>query len=160
MPRTSQILFRRRMLIRLFCLCLIMVPGLSGAAHEPHSAENRTLDEFRRIALTDVYYSEGASAGDINGDGLADLVYGPHWYAGPTFERAAEIYPAAPQNRNGYSDHFFHWVFDFDGDGHQDVLTAGFPGTPGYVYRNPGPKNLDELWERFTVADQVSNEAP
>ena len=124
------------------------------------NADDHVLHEFNRVQLTDTYFSEGAGAGDINGDGHGDVVYGPHWYEGPAFEIKHEIYPAVPQNVKGYADHFFHWVHDFDGDGNNDVLTAGFPGTPGYVYRNPGKGNLDSLWEKFTVADQVGNEAP
>jgi putative membrane-bound dehydrogenase-like protein len=122
--------------------------------------DHHVLHEFSRQQLTDVYYSEGAAAGDLNGDGLTDLIYGPHWYAGPSFEEQREIYPAVPQPRERYADHFFAWVYDFDGDGHNDILTAGFPGTPGYVYQNPGPGNLDQLWQKHTVADQVSNESP
>lgn len=124
------------------------------------AAEDFVLHTFQRQQLTDVYYSEGAGAGDLNNDGHVDLVYGPHWYAGPDYVKRQEIYPAVPQRREGYANNFFAWVYDFDGDGWNDILTAGFPGTPGYVYRNPGADAAQSLWEKFEVADSVSNEAP
>lgn len=123
-------------------------------------AEDFRLDTFNRQQLSDVYFSEGISAGDLNNDGLTDLIYGPHWYTGPDFGQKNEIYPAVPQNRNGYADNFFNWVYDFDKDGWNDILVVGFPGTPAFVYRNPGKDGLTGLWEKLQVADSVSNEAP
>jgi len=118
------------------------------------------VHSFARTQLTDVYFSEGASAGDINGDRIADVVYGPYWFAGPDFAAKHEIYPAIPQDRNRYADNFFSWIHDFDQDGNNDILVVGFPGRPGHVYRNPGRQNLEQLWDRFTVVDSVSNESP
>ncbi|MEO1983891.1 MAG: PVC-type heme-binding CxxCH protein [Fuerstiella sp.] len=129
-------------------------------AQELSAENNHIVHSFTRTQLTDVYFSEGASAGDINGDRVADVVYGPYWFEGPDYETKHEIYPAMPQNRNGYADNFFCWGHDFDGDGNNDILTVGFPGRPGYVYRNPGPQNLDRLWEKFDVVDSVANESP
>jgi hypothetical protein len=124
------------------------------------AADDHVLHNFERQQLTEVYYSEGAGAGDINGDGVMDVVYGPHWYAGPDFTDKNEIYTAVPQNVEGYSDHFFAWVYDFNGDGWNDVFTVGFPGTPAYVYENPTVDRLDLLWEKHEVFDWVSNESP
>lgn len=123
-------------------------------------AEDFSLHTFKRQQLTDKYFSEGANAGDINGDGKPDIVYGPHWYEGPTFEKAHEIYPAKEQNRERYADNFFNWIYDFNGDGLNDVLVVGFPGTPAYVYENPGKGNYDKPWKKHTVLKAVSNESP
>src|SRR4029079_7666995 len=71
-----------------------------------------------------------------------------------------EIYPARPQPREKYADHFFAWVYDFNGDGWNDVLTAGFPGTPAYVYENPRAEGHDRVWPKHQVLDSVSNESP
>ena len=109
-------------------------------------AEDRKLDSFQSQQLTSEYYSEGAAAGDFDNDGVLDFVYGPHWYAGPDFKTKHEIYPPKPQNREGYSDHFFAWVYDFDNDGWKDIFTVGFPGTPAYVYRNPGKPAAAKAW--------------
>lgn len=126
----------------------------------PAFARDYYVHRFDRIQLTDVYYSEGANYGDVNGDGKMDAVCGPYWFAGPDFKTRHEIYPAKPQNRSRYANNFFSWVRDFNGDGFADVLTAGFPGTPAFLYENPGKGNLDRLWKKHQVFDWVSNESP
>jgi hypothetical protein len=123
------------------------------------SAQDQVQVKFETKQLSDVYFSEGATAGDIDGDGNMDVVCGPYWYQGPEFEQQHEIYQPVPQDLERYADNFFSWVYDFDGDGNNDVFAVGFPGTPAYVYRNPGPQG-EGLWEKHQVIDWVSNESP
>lgn len=124
------------------------------------AADDFTLHTFERQQLTDVYFSEGANAGDVNGDGVADVVCGPYWFAGPDFKSKHEIYKPVPQDRNRYANNFFSWVYDFNSDGWNDVFVVGFPGTPAYVYENPKEGGLDEHWIKHQVFDWVSNESP
>lgn len=142
--------------IHLFLQALFVLSGFSVMA----AADEFDLHSFTRQQLTDVYFSEGASAGDLNGDKIADVVYGPYWFAGPDFSVKHEIYPPAPQDMNRYADNFFSWIYDFNGDGWNDVLVAGFPGTPAYVYENPKNKGGDGHWTKHQVFDWVSNESP
>ncbi|MGE0757120.1 MAG: PVC-type heme-binding CxxCH protein [Pirellulaceae bacterium] len=123
-------------------------------------AETYTLHRFDRQQLTDVYYSEGANVGDLNRDGKIDIVHGPYWFAGPDYQAKREIYPAKAQPRERYADNFFSWVYDFTGDGWNDVFVVGFPGTPAYVYENPTDRGFDQAWPKHQVFDQVSNESP
>lgn len=148
--------------MREFCLIL----AFWGIACASLSDSTVTAQEkfpskaFERKALTDTYYSEGANAGDINGDGKMDVIYGPLWFEGPEFTKTHEIYPPKPQNREFYADNFFCWIYDFNGDGANDVLVVGFPGTPAFVYENPGKSGLDKHWKKHQVFDSVSNESP
>ena len=91
--------------------------------------EDLVAHTFERKQLTDVYYSEGIAAGDLNREGQIDMVYGPYWFAGPDFREKREIYPAQTQPRERYANHFFAWIHDFNGDGWNDCFTVGFPGT-------------------------------
>lgn len=137
-----------------------MLPLLSLSTASLVNADDHVLHSFARQQLTDQYYSEGLGVGDLNRDGQPDVVYGPYWFAGPKFEEKHEIYTPKPQNKEGYADHFFAWVRDFNGDGWNDILTAGFPGTPGFVYENPGKDGHDKHWVKHQVLDHVSNESP
>ena len=105
---------------RVFLAAVTLATAISATAQ----AEERVLHSFERKQLSDVYYSEGANAADINSDGQADVVYGPYWFAGPAFEKKHELYPAKPQNREGYADNFFNWIYDFNGDGWNDIITV------------------------------------
>jgi hypothetical protein len=147
-----------RTVLRMLSSWLIALPMTSDALIT--QAQDFALHRFERLQLTDIYYSEGIAAGDLNRDGHVDIVYGPYWFAGPSFQAKNEIYAAKPQPRERYADHFFAWIYDFNGDGFNDVLTAGFPGTPAYVYENPRTEGHSSTWPKHQVLDAVCNESP
>ena len=126
----------------------------------PAAADDYNLHRFQRLQLTADYYSEGCNIGDVNQDGVIDVVSGPYWYAGPEYKTKHEIYPPKLQPLDYWADNFFSWVHDFNGDGWNDVLTVGFPGDPAYVYENPTNAGFDTHWQKHTVFDWVSNESP
>ncbi len=138
------------------CLLVLVTCIVTTVAH----AEDWSVHSFQRQQLTDVYFSEGVGVGDIDGDAVPDIVYGPYWFAGPNYKDKHEIFAAVPQDVNGYADHFFSWVYDFNHDGWNDVLVVGFPSTPAYVYENPKQGGLAGHWKKHQVLDWVSNESP
>jgi len=113
---------------------------------------------FEKIQLTTDYFAEGGAAGDFNQDGQLDIVSGPNWFPGPDFKTTKRFYDGkAFPNDRGYSDNFFSFVDDFSGDGLDDVLVVGLPGTPAYWYENSAS---DELWKKHLAFPIVDNEAP
>ena len=137
------------------------------------------LHTFKRVQLDNHFWGEGASFGDFNKDGHVDIVSGPYWYEGPDFKTRHEFYPAtmtfkrvnsegkeeaipgfegAMGTNNTYSDNFFNFVYDFNGDGWPDVMVYGFPGKDAAWYENP--KGRDGHWQKHIVFEVVDNESP
>lgn len=137
------------------------------------------LHTFKRIQLSDQFWSEGANAGDLNNDGVKDIISGPFWWEGPDYARRHEYYPATATfqlnlgpmtsvtvpgfegtlgKENTYSDNFFAWPYDFNEDGWNDILIIGFPGKDTSWFENP--KGRDTHWKRHIVFDQTNNESP
>lgn len=114
--------------------------------------------KFKKITLSNEFFSEGASTGDFNKDGKADYVAGQVWVEGPDFAKKHEF--ASPQkvDPHVYSKNFFAFVFDFNKDGWDDILIYGFPGEDASWYQNPQGK--DSQWTRHKVFDMVDNESP
>jgi hypothetical protein len=143
------------------------------------TAENASLHSFKRMQLSDKFWSEGATFGDLNRDGQLDIVSGPYWYAGPSYTNRYEYYPAtttfarkkadgtteptegfegALGEKNTYSDNFFAYVLDFTKDGWNDILIIGFPGEQTSWYENP--KTNKGHWKKNVVFDVTDNESP
>jgi hypothetical protein len=118
--------------------------------------------KFKKITLSNDFFSEGANTGDFNHDGKPDYVAGQVWVEGPDFSRTHEF--ATPQKVNPleYSKNFFAFAYDFNKDGWDDVLIYGFPGEDASWYENPGSKSRgkDLAWERHKVFDMVDDESP
>lgn len=158
-------------------VALVLVALLAGSLVSP--AKDYTLHTFKKTQLTDKFWSEGATFGDLNRDGKADIVSGPYWYEGPDFTKRHEFYPAtATFTRkqadgsnvtlegfegalgvdNKYSDNFFAFVHDFNKDKWNDILIIGFPGEWTAWFENP--KGREGPWTKHVVFDVTDNESP
>jgi putative membrane-bound dehydrogenase-like protein len=117
---------------------------------------------FERLTLATEFSCEGASFADLDRDGSSDVIAGPWWYRGPDFGTRFELAPPAAPDPSEYSEHFFAWPGDFDGDGWTDVLAVGFPGRQARWLRNPlgGGSKPGEHWKSFEVHPCVDNESP
>ncbi|HEY1173744.1 MAG TPA: PVC-type heme-binding CxxCH protein [Verrucomicrobiae bacterium] len=147
----------------------------------PASAADYTLHTFKKTQLSEHFWSEGATFGDINKDGQNDIISGPFWWAGPDFKQKFEYYPATLKfktkkpdgteveypgfegglgTKNTYSDNFFAYTYDFNKDGWTDILIYGFPGKDASWFENPGKDGFGKHWKRHVVFDVVNNESP
>lgn len=138
-----------------------------------------TLRTFRKIQVSDQFWSEGAHFGDFNHDGVMDVVAGPFWYQGPEFKVRHEYAPATKTfklkispfteatvpgyegglgKNNDYSENFLAFTYDFNGDGWADILILGFPGKESWWFENPQGK--PGHWARHTAIDVTDNESP
>jgi hypothetical protein len=114
--------------------------------------------DWRTQKLSGQFYSEGATSGDFNQDGNPDVAAGPFWYAGPDFKESHQFYAQDPLDPHGYSNNFFSFTDDFNGDGWDDILVYGFPGADASWFENP--KGAERFWPRHQVLDVVDNESP
>jgi hypothetical protein len=46
-------------------------------------AKDYLIHTFHRTQLSDKFWCEGATFGDLNRDGKGDIISGPYWYEGP-----------------------------------------------------------------------------
>src|SRR5712671_3224697 len=121
-------------------------------------AEDYRIHTFKKIVVTDRFWSEGADLADFNHDGKMDVASGPFWYEGPDFTKRHEIWPATATFKhkksdgteevvpgfegalgvnNAYSECFLTYVYDFNQDGWPDVIVYGYPGVECAWYENP-----------------------
>ncbi len=117
------------------------------AAYESSRFREQQLDQF--------YYAWGADAGDINRDGVLDVVAGPYYYLGPDYLQRREIYlvnPFAPGTQ--FTNNMVAYVYDFTGDGWPDVLAG--QGRAMNLYVNP--KGENRRWEKYPVLPQIDSE--
>jgi FG-GAP-like repeat len=145
---------RNRPMIQATAAALALVGVSLATVH----GEDYVLRSFKKIKLTDKFYSEGMYHGDFNKDGKTDVVAGPFWYSGPDFKTVNEFRPAKEFDPNGYSDAFLMFRADFNGDGWDDPLVVGFPGAAVHWYENPQGK--PGPWKQHLAIPIGDNESP
>jgi len=125
--------------------------------------------QYKKITVSQKFYSEGSAFGDLNGDGINDIVSGSFWWEGPEYKVKHQIRKLNGKNKPTpvennayqpikYSNSFINWVRDINKDGKNDILICGLPGTPLNVYLNPGTP--DGEWKEIALFDVVDNESP
>ena len=110
---------------------------------------------FRMQRLNDFFYSWGATASDINHDGVMDVIAGPFYFLGPDYTQRREFTAARSYSpSNNFPEGMVYYSYDFTGDGWPDILCVD--SRPVYLYVNP--KGEPRRWDRYNVVPNATSE--
>lgn len=114
--------------------------------------------KYRKLVLSDQFFSEGAYYGDFNRDGKLDIVSGPFWFEGPDFQKKHVIYEPKAYDPKSYSENFLVYSADFNADGWTDIVIMPHPGRECFWFENP--KGQEAMWTKHLADPNVGNESP
>jgi len=110
---------------------------------------------FRMQELNDFFYSWGATVGDINHDGIPDVIAGPFYLLGPDYTVRHEFTAARSYSpSNNFPEGMVYFAYDFTGDGWTDIICVD--SRPIYLYVNP--KGESRRWDRYNVVPSATSE--
>ena len=113
---------------------------------------------FRKKVITQDFISEGVDVGDVNHDGLTDILAGAFWFEAPEWKRHEISHGTAFNPETDYSHSFLNRATDVNRDGWIDLIVVDFPGTTARWYENPGTKA--GYWKENLIYETVGNESP
>jgi hypothetical protein len=110
---------------------------------------------FRMQPLNDFFYSWGATAGDINHDGIPDVIAGPFYFLGPDYTERREFTAARSYSpSNNFPEGHNYFAYDFTGDGWADIICVY--SRPIYLFVNP--RGEPRRWDRYNVVPNATSE--
>ncbi|HEY2647672.1 MAG TPA: FG-GAP and VCBS repeat-containing protein [Puia sp.] len=114
--------------------------------------------QFKKIVLTSDFISEGVAVGDVNKDGLIDVMAGSYWFEAPDWKRHEIAKGLIFNPDTTFSNSFLNYSMDVNQDGWIDLIRIGYPGQEVVWYENP--RNEKHLWAMHKIYDHAGNESP
>src|SRR5690606_22009813 len=113
---------------------------------------------FKKQVLATDFISEGIAVGDVNNDGLSDILSGAYYFLAPDWKRHELTTPIAFQANGGYSNSFVNYTLDVNQDGWMDFIRLDEPGKEAVWYENP--KGASGHWKKHLIHPYAGNETP
>jgi len=115
----------------------------------------KVSSKVRMQQLNDFFYSWGATTGDINHDGIQDVIAGPFYYLGPDYTQKREYTAARSYSpSNNFPEGMVYFAYDFTGDGWTDIVVVD--SRPIFLYVNP--RGEPRRWDRFNIVPTATSE--
>jgi len=140
-------------------LVLILFIGLNynlNAQSGPMPVKGSQI-KFVKHILHSEFIAEGVAVGDVNQDGLMDVISGAFWFESPTWKKHELAPPKKFEFDKGYSDSFASHAMDVNHDGWIDFVRIGFPGKEIFWFENP--KNNPGHWKAHEIHPPLGNES-
>lgn len=139
-------------------VCVVFIAiGVLLSSNSKHMIQKQKKAEFIKHTISSSFVSEGAAVGDVNHDGLTDILAGNYWFQAPNWQKHlihTDTADPVPQ----YCTSFLNFSMDVNEDGWIDLIRFDQPGGICVWYLNS--KNKKGNWIADTILLHAGIEAP